>query len=176
MTAKEFPDTEAKPRIFLGTKTTRTVCLPTCPVKKAGSRHLIVFDSMEEALAQGYRPCLRCRPDQPEWEGAKKELAKAAARLIDKHYKEPFSLKALAGELYINESYLARTFKQETGQTLLWYHNHVRCRKAAELLEKADVPISFISSETGFCSSSHFTRIFRNYYGCTPSEYRRKKQ
>ena len=124
----------------------------------------------------GYRPCLRCRPDQPDWEGAKKELAKAAARLIDKHYKEPFSLKALAGELYINESYLARTFKKETGSTLLDYHNRVRCQKAAELLTDTESPIAFISGETGFCSSSHFTRIFKEFYGCTPSEYRRKSR
>ena len=165
-------ETDRKPGIYYGTTTTRTVCLPTCPVKKAGSRHLIVFDSLEEALAQGYRPCGHCRPEKPGWKGSRHELVEAARQYIEAHSAEKFSLAALSGALYINGSYLLRTFKEATGCTLLWYHNHIRCEKAKELLMRSDLSVSQAGEQTGFASSSHFSHVFKKMEGMTPSEFR----
>ena len=160
-------------KFFCGAKTTRTVCLPSCAAKNCKIKNIVIFDTLEEALQAGFHPCLRCRPDHLEWQGSRKELVSRAKALMESSYKEKFSLEELAGKLFINASYLSRTFKQETGQTLLWYYNRIRCEKAAGLLARKDLSISFISSETGFCSSSHFTKIFKEYYNCTPTDYRK---
>lgn len=63
-----------------------------------------------------------------------KMLAQAASEYIETHYKEKFSLQKMAGDLYVNGSYLLRVFKKHTGTTPLAYHNHVRCAQARELL------------------------------------------
>lgn len=102
-----------------------------------------------------------------------KRLTKAAQEYIEKHSREKFSLDQIAGALYINGSYLARTFKQSTGMTLLHYHHLVRCGEARDLLLHTDKSVSEIGSITGFATSSHFSHIFRKMMGCTPSEYRR---
>jgi hypothetical protein len=48
---------------YLGTDTTRIVCLPTCGhAKRITDHHLVPFHSMEAARAAGYRPCRVCRP------------------------------------------------------------------------------------------------------------------
>ena len=56
--------------------------------------------------------------------------------------------------------------------TLLQYHNYVRCTKAQKLLEDPELSISIIAFRVGFSSSSHFTRVFKNIVGITPSAYR----
>ncbi len=101
-----------------------------------------------------------------------KELAGAAQDYIEAHSAERFSLQALSDALFVNGSYLLRTFKRHTGMTPLSYHHLIRCQKAKELLTHSDQSISGIGETVGFVSSSHFSHIFRKTVGCTPSEYR----
>ena len=101
-----------------------------------------------------------------------KDLSGAARVYIEAHSTERFSLREMAGALFVNGSYLLRTFKRHTGMTPLYYHHQVRCQKAKELLVQTNRSISEIGEAVGFVSSSHFTHIFRKTEGCTPSEYR----
>lgn len=161
-------------RIFCGLKTTKVVCRPSCTARSCSRDNVEIFSSMEEAKARGYRPCLKCRPDVADWEGAKKELANAAVRLIEQHYTEKFSLDAIASSLYVDGSYLARVFKANTGHSLLSYHNYVRCRNAERLLIKPELSVSYIGETVGYSSTAHFTRVFKRMTSLTPSEYRKE--
>ena len=114
-------------RFFFALKTTKNVCRPSCTARLCNPKNVIIFETLEDALAQGFRPCSRCRPDQMDWAGAKEELTASAKKWIEEHYTEKFSLKAIANALYVNSSYLLRVFKDTTGQTLLAYHNYIRC-------------------------------------------------
>ncbi len=99
-------------------------------------------------------------------------LAKAAQCYIETHSKDKFSLSEMAGALFVNGSYLLRIFRRYTGTTPLAYHHRVRCGKAKELLLRTDTSISEIGEAVGFTTPSHFSHIFRETEGCTPSEYR----
>ena len=161
-------------RFFYGLQSTKKVCRPSCPKRSYDPKRIAVFDTLEEALSQGYRPCSRCRPELPDWSGAKTELAKAAEQYVREHYTDKFSLSVLADTLHVDKSYLLRTFKSVTGHTLLEYHNLVRCEIAKELLTRPELSASFIASEVGYVSASHFSQVFRKTVGCTPSEYRER--
>ncbi len=150
----------------------KRVCRPSCHKKELRPENVILFETLQEALDKGYTPCSRCRPDRENWAGARAELANAAEKRIRERYREKFSLETLASELFVDKSYLLRTFKEMKGHTLLEYHNMVRCEKACELLQKPELPIAFIASETGYVSASHFTQVFRKITGKTPSRYR----
>lgn len=160
-------------QLYCGLISQKTVCIPSCSKRIREPRNVAVFHTLDEALAQGYRPCAFCRPDRPGWKGAKEELAQSAKRYIEQHSADKFSLQAIAGALYVNGSYLLRTFRERTGTTLLTYHNEVRCEKARQLLTQPDISISQAGEMTGFTSSSHFSRIFKKVTGDTPSAYRR---
>ncbi len=108
------------------------------------------------------------------FKGARYELTESAKQYIDLHYKEKYSLNALAGSLFVNGSYLTRVFRKCTGMTPLEYHNRCRCEEAKKLLARPDLSISFIGNEVGFVSSAHFSRIFKETEGITPSAYRLK--
>ena len=101
-----------------------------------------------------------------------KALCEAAQKYIETHSAEKFSLDAIAKALFVNGSYLVRTFRRYTGTTPLRYHHLIRCEKAKEFLAQPDLSISLVGEMVGFVSSSHFSHIFREMEGCTPSEYR----
>ena len=99
-------------------------------------------------------------------------LAQTATGYIEAHYKEKFSLQKMAGALYVNGSYLLRAFRKSTGFTPLAYHNHIRCRRAMELLADPGMSVSQIGEAVGFVSSAHFSHVFKKEAGCTPTEFR----
>ena len=103
---------------------------------------------------------------------AKENLANDVKKYIGEHYKEKYSLSKLADSLYVNEYYLARVFKEVTGETPLQCHNKVRCKKAADMLINTDRSVSFIASDVGYQTASHFSRIFKKIYGKNPRAYR----
>lgn len=102
----------------------------------------------------------------------REELSRRAAEHISFNYTKKFSLQELAGALHVDASYLARTFRDVTGKTLLALHHETRCEEACRLLNAPEPSITEIAYRVGFVSSAHFTRVFRKIKGCTPSEYR----
>ena len=101
-------------------------------------------------------------------------LSEAACAWLETHSAEKYSLAEMSKALFVNGSYLMRTFKRHTGMTPLSYHHAVRCRKAKELLTETKLSVSQVGETVGFVSSSHFSHIFRKTEGCTPSEYRNR--
>lgn len=99
-------------------------------------------------------------------------LTQAAKAYIEAHSAEKFSLQALSEALFVNGSHLLRVFRAQTGETLLGYHNRMRCENAKALLRQSDVTISQAGELAGFVSSSHFSHIFKKFTGLTPTEYR----
>ena len=115
-------------------------------------------------------------PEIPVKKTSGEILTQAVSDYIETHYRDKFSLESLAGELYVNGSYLLRVFKKHTGYTPLAYHNHVRCERAKELLAGSGNNVSEIGEAVGFVSSAHFSHVFRKETGCTPTEYRSRRK
>ena len=107
---------------------------------------------------------------------AGKRLALQAAYYIREHSEQKFSLSEIAGALFVNSNYLARVFKHETGHTLLWYHNAVRCESARKMLLETKLSVAEISSVVGYISPAHFSHQFKKITGLSPSEWRMKAE
>ena len=107
---------------------------------------------------------------------AGKQLALQAAYYIREHSEQKFSLSEIAGALFVNSNYLARVFKRETGRTLLWYHNAVRCENAKKTLLETNLSVAEIGSAVGYISPAHFSHQFRKITGLSPSEWRMKAE
>lgn len=159
---------------YFGSRATKIFCRPSCTAGKYNPKNIVIFDSPEDALAAGYRPCCRCRPEETEWHGAKAALTDAARSWILSHYTEKFAANEIARALCVTPNYLIRVFKETTGDTLLNFHNRTRCEEAKELLKKRELSISYIANQVGFRTSSHFTVIFKRMTGCTPTEFRQR--
>lgn len=159
---------------YYGLKTTKRLCKPSCAKRLANPKNVVIFKTVAEGMRAGYTPCLKCRPNESGWLGSKVELAERAEQYMKKRYREKFSLKEVADELFVNESYLLRIFKEMKGCTMLECHNRIRCEAAKDLLSRNDLSISYISDSVGFASASHFSHVFKKICGCTPTEWRRE--
>jgi AraC-like DNA-binding protein len=99
-------------------------------------------------------------------------LVRKAMAYIHEHYAEPISLKDVARSGGISKEYLARSFHQETGVTLVTYLNRYRIGQAKARLEVGEKNLTEIALEVGFSSGPYFSRVFRQEVGMSPSEYR----
>ena len=115
------------------------------------------------------RDC-RLRPGSKK--AGSEALTNAAIAYMKQHCTDKFSLQEMADALFVNGSYLLRTFKQHTGHTPLAYHHMIRCEYAKELLVSTDQSISEVGEAVGFVSSAHFAHVFKKTVGVTPTEYR----
>src|SRR6266478_2556675 len=57
-------DSRADGSFVLAVRSTRIYCRPSCPARRPLRRNVTFFRTREEAEKQGYRPCLRCRPNE----------------------------------------------------------------------------------------------------------------
>lgn len=63
MQAIQNKDVSYDGRFIYGVKTTKIICRPGCPAKVPLKKNIVFFDTMEEAIEKGYRPCKRCKPE-----------------------------------------------------------------------------------------------------------------
>lgn len=108
--------------------------------------------------------------DEPV-EGKKKYVVKAVKYIMHNYYHE-FTVKEVAEELYISDSYLSRLFKKETGYTFVDYVTRYRIFEATRLLLDDDIKIYQVAELVGFRDSRYFSSIFKKYMGLTPTELR----
>ena len=76
----------------------------------------------------------------------------------------------------MNEQYLMRVFKKETGYSILQFIAEQRINLAKELLEKTDYPVTVVANTVGYSNYSYFTKIFKNNTGYTPVAYRQQNK
>lgn len=93
---------------------------------------------------------------------------------VHHHLSEPVSIEEMAQALYMNRSWMAVKFKQETNMTLTDFILKEKTEEAKRLLRYTDKPITAISAYLGFSSQSHFSHVFKKYTNSLPNEYRKR--
>lgn len=99
-----------------------------------------------------------------------KEHLVKAIDYITNNYKSPISLKEIASHLSINPEYFCRIFKKNMGFTFLEYLNQIRLVHIYEDLTATDDSITDILGRHGFSNYKVFSRMFKESYGCKPSD------
>lgn len=150
----------------------------------------ILFKIMKEAreAPAGYESCVRlsmaelliCIARQETQQDAgpdalpnqMHEKVSEIVRYINGNYMEKLRLNLIAEAFYISPYYLSRLFKKATGFTFVEYLNSIRIRKAQQLLQESRLNVGRIAEKTGYDSSTHFGRVFKEVTGMSPLRYR----
>ena len=90
---------------------------------------------------------------------------------IAQNYRDG-NLSRMTQALGYDSSYLSSFIRRETGVTFKQTVNAERMRHAELLLQTTSMTIADIASEVGITNITMFYRRFRDYFGCTPQEYR----
>ena len=96
-----------------------------------------------------------------------------ALNLLRTRFRENWPLERLASESGISRARLAQLFRDQVGTSIHKVLNKVRVEHAQTLLKDSTLSISEIAGDSGFATSQHFARIFRQLIGTTAAEYRR---
>lgn len=96
-----------------------------------------------------------------------------AIHYLSTQYAEDISIETMADNLGYNRAYLSRIFKQETGLTPVTFLLKLRIDKARFLLrQRMELTIEQIASSVGFHDPLYFSKQFKRFYKCAPTEYR----
>jgi AraC family transcriptional regulator len=130
---------------------------------------LAVEGLLFEIFAEATRVRARREKASPRW------LRRAEDFLHD-NFSESFCFDDVAKTAGVHPVHLARVFRQKNGCTIGEYLRRLRVDFAAREIATTDAPLGEIAHAAGFADQSHFTKIFKTYFGLRPSEYRRTRR
>lgn len=96
-----------------------------------------------------------------------------ARKLLENQFEKTWTIPLLAREVGLNEKKLKAGFRQIIGKTIHSYHRQVRMEAAASMLQEG-MSVTQVAYATGFTSLSHFSKIFRDNTGLSPSDFARR--
>ena len=123
-----------------------------------------------QALTEGKE--IAKEPDAPELE--KKFLAKLNSLIFSNIANSNLNSEMLAENIFMSKSQLNRKVKAITGMNTAAYIKQSRLSHAQVLLRDPEKSIGDIVLMCGFESASYFTKLFKEKFGMTPSDYKKE--
>ena len=163
-------DASADGQFFYSVKTTGVYCRPSCGARTPKPENVRFHRTIAEAEQAGFRPCKRCKPNQPPLAEQHAALIADMCRVIE-HAETAPSLAALAQNAQMSTFHLHRIFKAVTGITPKAYATAHRANKVRDQLGRSDT-ITEAIYEAGYNSSGRFYENSHQQLGMTPSDYR----
>jgi len=165
-------------RFFVGVTTTKIYCRPICPAKPH-RKNVKYFRSAAEAEANGFRACLRCRPESaPQsaaWQGRSAVVARALRSIIASHdFEDSLGEERFAEQFGMSARHLRRIFVETIGCTPKQIANTHRLGFARKLLLETQMPITEVAFASGFNSIRRFNEVFKEKFDVAPKSLRER--
>jgi AraC family transcriptional regulator, regulatory protein of adaptative response / methylated-DNA-[protein]-cysteine methyltransferase len=155
---------------YYSVRTTGVYCRPSCAARRARRENIRFHATREEAERAGFRPCKRCRPDEPALSERRAVAVANACRLIESADDMP-SLGALAEAAGMSAFHFHRVFRAITGLTPKAYAVAHRARRVRDELSRTGTVTEAIYA-AGFNSSGRFYATAPAVLGMTPTNFR----
>jgi AraC family transcriptional regulator of adaptative response/methylated-DNA-[protein]-cysteine methyltransferase len=163
-------DPKADGKFFYSVRTTGVYCRPSCPSRLAKSQNVAFHATRAAAERAGFRPCKRCKPDQPPLSAQHAATVARICRRIESAEQAP-SLAALAKEAHMSPYHFHRVFKAVTGITPKAYAVAHRARCVRTELGRSQTVTDAIF-DAGFNSGGRFYATSAEVLGMTPTDFR----
>lgn len=95
---------------------------------------------------------------------------------IQRHFTERLELAALASDVSVHPTHLARAFRRRCGRPVGDYVADLRIQHVCRRLCDSKASLGEIAADAGFSDQSHLTRVFKSLTGITPAAYRRRRR
>lgn len=163
------------PQFFYAVKTTGIYCRPNCPSRRPKRQNIGYYATATQAESDGFRACLRCRPDQKSSAEKMASRIALACRTIETAEDEP-SLEDLARQSGLSTFHFQRTFKAAMGVTPKAYAKAHRMKRFQDILGSNKASITSAIYDAGYTSSSRFYETATRTLGMTPKQVRKGGQ
>ncbi len=163
-------------RFFTGVTSTKIYCRPVCTAKVPKRENCQFYPSAAAAESEGFRPCLRCRPELAPGNasidsGAR--IAQSAASLIEDGEVNGSRLEELAQRLGVTDRHLRRLFFDAFGIAPIDFAQTQRLLLAKRLLTDTKLSVTDVAFASGFRSLRRFNALFKERYRLVPSSLRK---
>lgn len=159
---------------FILVKTTKIFCRNTCKVRMPLEKNVEYSNSAQQALAKGYRPCLRCRPDSAPnsfaWQGVNTTVNRAVNLLT---YRLDASIETIADSLGITARYLNKLFQNHMQISAKRFRIYQQVLMAKRLLQETSLSVERVAESVGFASARQLQQHVKTYLRLTPLQLRR---
>src|SRR5439155_25746823 len=163
-------DPRAEGRFWMAVTSTGIFCRPTCAARRPRRDRARFFESVDAALAAGFRACLRCRPTDPG--RTQLDVVAEACRLIEADELGPsLTLAELGERVGWSPFHLQRTFRRIVGVSPRQYAESKRVERLRDRLRAAD-SVTTALYDAGWGSSAAFYASAPAHLGMSPSAYR----
>lgn len=98
----------------------------------------------------------------------------SAMHFIEKNLKQRLTLEAIAEEVNLAPSYFSSLFKKTMSEGVISYINRKKIHLALDLLNVRDYSLLELCEEVGIVNEGYFCKLFKEYTGDTPKQYRIK--
>ena len=122
----------------------------------------LLTDALQEKYEDGEQ---RLRQTYPVW-------VQETVDILSDRCAEELRVSELAARFYMEQNSFTRRFKKYTGKTPKEYQMECRMERARHLIAESGMSLSEIAASCGFGSHSFFSKVFKQLYGVTPTEYR----
>ncbi len=157
-------------QFYYSVRTTGVYCRPSCAARLARRENVGFHASCEDAEQAGFRPCKRCKPDQPSIADEQRAKVIDVCRLIETAEETPH-LGDLAAWVGLSRYHFHRVFKSVTGVTPKAYADaHRISRVQAHLKHSGSVTEAIY--DAGYNSSGRFYADSTKVLGMTPGKFR----
>ena len=163
-------DAAADGRFVYAVATTGVYCRPSCAARPARRENITFHADGAAARAAGFRPCKRCRPDEPPLAVRHAAAVAAACRAIDEA-EEPPALAVLAAAAGLSPHHFHRIFRAATGVTPKAYAGARRAARLRAGLDRGE-RVTDAMFDAGYGSSSRFYANAGERLGMTPVAFR----
>ena len=142
-------------------------CRPICPVRPPKRENMRFYFSAAAAEGEGFRPCLRCRPERARDlpHGCRGRLVGAAIAGIEEHALSNARVGELAASLGVSDRHLRRVTEAELGVSPIELAQTQRLLFAKRLLGETSLSLTEIAFASGFGSLRRFNALFKSRYG-----------
>ncbi|HET7775790.1 MAG TPA: Ada metal-binding domain-containing protein, partial [Azospira sp.] len=160
----------AEGQFVYAVRSTGIYCRPTCPSRRPKPENVAFYPDPAAAQAAGFRPCLRCRPQEPPLAARQAAAVAELCRFIEAAETPP-SLAQLAHRAGLSPHHLHRLFKAHTGLTPKAYADARRAEKLRAGLA-AGAPVTEALYAAGYNASSRFYEQAERVLGMAPGPFK----
>jgi AraC family transcriptional regulator, regulatory protein of adaptative response / methylated-DNA-[protein]-cysteine methyltransferase len=162
-------DARADGSFFFAVRSTQIYCRPSCPARRPLRQNTVFFRTTQDAESQGFRPCRRCRPKQPD---SSATLVQRVAAVLANSEDESVRLGSLAAHVNSSPAQLRRAFRRATGLSPKEFEQAFRLARFKKMLRDGSSVTDALYA-CGYGSSSRLYEKTNAELGMTPASYRK---